>query len=646
MIRIASLTLVLAAAGATLAAPLPVEHFSDRSQIGSIVLSPNGRDLAVLGNFGKHGYGLYLIEVDSMKPRQLLRADPKNWVSSVRWLDDQWLTFNVSEEYGFWVGYGRLDKDVGHIKGGNWWVADDCSYLGTVSAPPRRDGTAWVMCGGRMGADVKMQNLKSGYLEMVARNPDRLGNFKLDHQGRVRAASKCEETPEAQVCTSYYRDAPDQPWTPIARWRTGEAGAISPAGFDYDDRRLFVYANPNGGTWGLYAWDTATRTLGAPLFHHPQFDVSGIELSRAERKVVGVHYDDGRARTHWIDAKRAALERDLAAEFPGEVVSVSFSDDGGRALVYVWSDRNPGEWHLYLADRAELRFLAKRRPWIDPAQMAKVEPISFLARDGLRIHGFLTLPPQRSTERMPLIVNPHGGPFGIRDFWGYDPETQFLASRGYAVLQVNFRGSGGYGMEFEKAGWGEWGLKMQDDVTDGVRWAIAQGYADAGRVCIYGASYGGYAALMGLIKTPELYRCGIDYVGVSNLVRLYEDGTQKWAGWDYYNRQRFGWMKRAVGGRWGDSQALSEISPVHQAARIQAPLLVVHGQRDYTVPVIHAYELRSALEEHDKRYEWYLDEWEGHGFRKPDNVRELYRRMEAFLGEHLAPAPAGQAAGR
>jgi dipeptidyl aminopeptidase/acylaminoacyl peptidase len=279
--------------------------------------------------------------------------------------------------------------------------------------------------------------------------------------------------------------------------------------------------------------------------------------------------------------------------------------------------------------------------------MASVKPISFRARDGLLVHGFLTLPPSRAAgERSPLVVNPHGGPFGIRDRWGFDPETQFLASRGYAVLQVNFRGSGGYGPEFEKAGWGEWGLKMQDDITDGLLWAVEQGYADRDRVCIYGASYGGYAALMGLIKTPELYRCGINYVGVSNLVRLYEDGTQKYAGFSWFNSQRQGWFKRAVGGRWGDAKALAATSPVHLADRIRAPLFIVHGQRDYTVPVIHAYELKSALDAADREYEWHLNEWEGHGFRKPDNVRDLYLRFEAFLGKHLTPvsAPAGGAA--
>jgi len=273
--------------------------------------------------------------------------------------------------------------------------------------------------------------------------------------------------------------------------------------------------------------------------------------------------------------------------------------------------------------------------------MARQEPILFKARDGLEIHGYLTRPMHAPAGKLPLVVAIHGGPFGFRDSWGFNPENQFLASRGYAVLQVNFRGSPGYGPAFERAGWGQWGLKMQDDITDGVSWAIEQGIADPRKVCIYGASYGGYAALMGLIKTPELYRCGIAYAAVADLVGLYRQGTQRYSNLAYYFyadqlNQRRAWFRRAIGGDLDESGPLSGRSPTHLAERIKAPLLIAHGGRDWTVPYRdHAYLLRNELEKRGRKIDWVFAEQGGHGFVAPPMVGELYRRMEDFLERNL-----------
>jgi dipeptidyl aminopeptidase/acylaminoacyl peptidase len=616
--------------------PLPVEHFSRRPQIGTMQLSPDGKRLLVLGDYRKSGYGIYMIDLATLKPQQVVQPTNDNWASAVGWIQDDWFWFSIANEYGFNRGWRVMQP------GRKFFEGVGCSGLSSVAAPPTRDGNIFVQCRGSMGLDVYRHNLKSEFKEMVARNPDRFSNWIVDHAGEVRVAMRFEEKPEGQRVELHMR-APGAPeWQKVYEYVYGEEG-YWPLGFDYDNRTLYLLSNVGRRTWAVYRYDAIERKLGELVYGRDDVDIGNIVMSRHDRKVVGVTFDDGTPQVHWIDASRAQIERDLRDEFPGQALWTNFSDDGAKALVFVYGDTSPGEYHLFDVAKGELLALGKRSPWIEPSQMAPVEPITFKARDGLVIHGYLTRPRAAPGVRLPLIVNPHGGPFGIRDYWGFDPETQFLASRGYAVLQVNFRGSGGYGPEFEKAGWGEWGLKMQDDITDGVLWAVEQGYADRDRVCIYGASYGGYAALMGLIATPELYRCGINYVGVSNLVRLYEQGYAKYGGTNWYAQQRRGWFKRAIGGRWGDAKALVATSPVQQAARIQAPLLVIHGLHDYVVPVIHAYELRSALEDGDKQYEWLLNEHEGHGFRKPENVRDLYLRMEAFLAKHMAPLAGAEA---
>lgn len=624
-------------------APLPVELFSARPQIGQMELSPDGMTLAVLGDFKGVGYGLYAIDLQTLKPRQLLLPIDGLWVASVRWLDDDWITYEVVNEFGFWRGRRKLDVRAGSIVGARNWADQGCAYLDSVRAPPRRDGTAWMVCFGQKGDKLKVQDLASGEMKKIEGGDGGMDDYWLDHRGVARAARRCEQRAEAEDCRSYYRDDVGQPWAEIARWNTGDAGAVSPAGFDFDDRRLYVFANPEGGPWGLYAWDSTTRTLGPALYQDENFDVEGIVMSRHDRKLVGVRFDDGRHRVHWVDAGRAALEREMAKEFPGQSVNLWFADDGKRALVYVHSDRNPGEWHLFYSETGVLRFLSKRNPKLDPALMAEERPVSYKARDGLTIHGYLTLPPGVPPIKLPLIVNPHGGPYGIRDRWGFEPEVQFLASRGYAVLQINFRGSSGYGAEFLKAGWGQWGLKMQDDVTDGVRWAIAEGYVDADRVCIFGGSYGGYVALMGLVTTPELYRCGVTYAGVSDLVELYRSamrvGATPWRGFRDYRV----WMKRVIGRRWGNTKELAEVSPLQQADRIRAPLFIAHGRNDYTVPYEHAQRLKSKLDELGRVPEWMMLPEEGHGFRKPENVRAFYLKLEDFFGKHLAPRPPPEA---
>jgi dipeptidyl aminopeptidase/acylaminoacyl peptidase len=263
-----------------------------------------------------------------------------------------------------------------------------------------------------------------------------------------------------------------------------------------------------------------------------------------------------------------------------------------------------------------------------------MDPIELRARDGMTLHGYLTLPAgAEGADEPPLVVYPHGGPYGARDVWGFDPAVQFLASRGYAVLQVNFRGSGGYGRAYEQSGYRRMGLQMQDDLTDAVEWVVGKGFADPGRVCIYGAGYGGYAALMGLIRTPKLYRCAIDYGGPVDLALLYR--TNVAAG-------RYGsddaarlWWSMTLGDPIEDAKRLRETSPVFLVDRIRAPLLVIHGQLDDRVSIEHYHRLTTALDEAGRTYETLVKERSGTGLHAQADQVELYSRVERFLEKQL-----------
>jgi dipeptidyl aminopeptidase/acylaminoacyl peptidase len=340
---------------------------------------------------------------------------------------------------------------------------------------------------------------------------------------------------------------------------------------------------------------------------------------------------------HYFDAKSAQLQKDLHEVFPGDSLRLqNFSADGKRALVLVTNDRSPGKYYLYDETKQSVEQITARAPWIDPKLMGEVKPITYKARDGLDIAGYLTTPPGKAPKKLPLIVYPHGGPYAVRDIDGFDPYAQFFASRGYAVLQMNFRGSGGYGTKFLEAGAREWGGKMQDDVTDAVKWAVSQGVADEGRVCIFGASYGGYAALMGAAMTPDIYRCVISYAGVTDLESMFQPRIMGRIGYRDRAPEEIVFLNRMIGDR-KDAEYLHERSPAWNAAKIRAPVFIAHGELDMVVPFSNAQAMKSALEREHKPVEFFSRTDEGHGFEQEANEIALFTQVETFLRKYNPP---------
>jgi dienelactone hydrolase len=332
----------------------------------------------------------------------------------------------------------------------------------------------------------------------------------------------------------------------------------------------------------------------------------------------------------YFDAQRpeAALHKALSAQFPGSYVHfINYSNDGTKVLFSVVSDRDPGVYYLFDRSANKAYHLFDVEPWIDPAKMAARRPIHFNASDGLEIHGYLTLPTTTGDAKPPLILLPHGGPHGVSDDWFFDRDAQFLASRGYAVLQVNYRGSDGRGPDFKKAGYRQWGGRVQQDLLDGVRWAAAQGSVDAGRICVYGGSFGAYSAMMVAIRAPGLFKCAVGYAGLYDLPLTYSEDDTIWS------KQTFNYLVKVIG---QDPAELANNSPDRLADKLTVPVLLVHGSEDWRTPPVQFKAMRDALTKAGRPPETLYVEGEGHGFYTEKNRQAFYEKLEAFLAKHLA----------
>lgn len=405
---------------------------------------------------------------------------------------------------------------------------------------------------------------------------------------------------------------------------------VHPLGLDYGARNGYLWSQRSSGPDVIERIDLATGERSV-VASDPDMDPSATVWSFDQSEIIGVRYGRGAGRIRYFDEghPHVALYRQLEQQFEGRYVSVtSATRDGRLVVVRVGGDREPGRFFLLDVATGDLARLMAHREWIDRDGLAAMEPVSFARRDGRMLDGYLTRPLEASPGGAPLVVLVHGGPLEVRDAWGFDPEVQMLAAQGLAVLQVNFRGSAGRGRDFIESGHGEWGRGMIDDIVDGTRWARTQPGISPSAACIWGASYGGYAAVQATVREPDLFRCAIGMAGPYDLPTLltWGDAGGSKAGRDY--------MLRILG---GDRERLAEDSPARHVDAIRAALLIVQGGRDRRVHPQHARILRKALDEAGKPYEWYLAYDETHGFHDAKREREYYSRVLAFLERHLGP---------
>jgi len=353
-----------------------------------------------------------------------------------------------------------------------------------------------------------------------------------------------------------------------------------------------------------------------------------MSYSKKRKVLTEINYTTWKPERKFLDKETENIYKKLEAKLPKYEVYITFNNKNEDAFtVRTMSDRTLGSYYLYEKNTDKLTKLADRNPWLNENDLAEVKPILYKSRDGLTIHGYLTLPKGKAPKNLPVVVNPHGGPWA-RDIWGFNSEVQFLANRGYAVLQMNFRGSTGYGRKFWEISFKQWGKTMQDDVSDGVKWLIAQGIADPKRIAIYGGSYGGYATLAGLAFSPDLYACGVDYVGVSNLFTFMKSIPPYW-------KPYLDMFYEMVGDTKKDSVLMASASPVYHVDKIKAPLFVAQGAKDPRVNIDESNQIVEALKKRGIDVPYMVKDNEGHGFANEENRFDFYEAMETFLAKHL-----------
>lgn len=640
-------SLVLVATSLSAAASeLPTRLFYDDARVTNMKISPDGEHVAFTFPEGSE-VKLAIMNLDSQQLTTVFGLGKNQHVFNFWWSSDTRVVMSVGEVTGFLDNMGRPSRlYAGNVDGSRREQLHDgqggfAQLLHPLPDDPDHILVAryhWADGGTPRAHRINTYRRTRNYVgdqpassDIIALIPDNSGEL------RVAVEAKRGDTFDDSELNLHVKH--NDNWRVLSLDSKRQPVTVRPAGFSADNSRAYFLSNHDvaeGDTLGLFRYDFSSRQIEL-LHRDDEVDISGI-ISGYDGEVLGVLTRSGPATYTFLeeaaDNDDAILLQRLALSFPGQDVSItSYTRDGKRALVFVRGDRNPGEFFLFDLETMQARFISAAMPDLPRDTLVPMEPIRVTARDGVELHGFLTRPAGQK-ENLPLIVEVHGGPFGVADTWGFRRDAQFFAQHGYATLQINFRGSGNRGDDFVRMGRREWGGKMQDDVTDATRWAIEQGIADPDRICIQGGSYGGYSTLMGVIREPELYQCGVAIVGVFDLPWFRRGDGNDWSRQrDRRSReQREQWFSVHVG---DDESFLRRNSPVHNVDQIQAELFIVHGGADVRVVVGHANRLREALDRIGKSYEWMLKEEEGHGFYSVDNRVELADQMLDFFNRHI-----------
>lgn len=613
----------------------PVEDFFTHPVYNGVVVSPTGKYFAIKSTEGVND-SIFVFDREKRKIVSKFAFLEYQRFSNIQWVSDERLIFTGRKFVGYLDQRGSPPSlYAANADGSNRRELIRWGQSGWVllSMLPGDEDHVLIgkLYGGEDGMFAHKLNVHNGRTFYLDDQPSKPGQLLADNTGNLRASFSYEENPDDEFGrgTFYlnYKPYESDEWKKFHIDAFDKGGSLRFVGFSQNNRYAYVSADFETETRALYQFDTATEEF-KQLYSNDIADISGVIYGN-DGEPVAVEAMPGKIDRHYITAGRTVeILQALTDAFGGEQVEItSTTADNKQAVVSVTSDTNPGKYYLFDLETLEAKFIASPYPTLDPADMASVKPITVTARDGMELHGYLTLPngyDKAEDGPLPTIVNVHGGPHGPRDTWGFSPENQFFANRGYAVLQINFRGSGGYGKAFEEAGYRKWGREMQDDVTDATLWAVEQGYAAEDRMCIYGGSYGGYASLMGVIREPDLYQCAVGYVGVYSLpvMKQWGDIPKSESGRKY--------LDHVLG---TDEDVLKANSPAHNVEKIKVPLYIVHGTEDVRVPMEQYEALTEALEAANISYQSMLKA-EGHGYQIEANRFELYRSLEKFFDQH------------
>ena len=647
--RLLSATLLLAAAPALLAKAPQIADFVRHASYSDVRISPGGEYLAMTVDRGEQDV-LVVLRTADLKLIKINQLPDEKSVGTFAWTSPERLMFNAVKKIGSlerpvgtgeWfavnadgsqprplIFYGARDatqrgKTVG-AEGFNLLDTleqDDEHVLMAVNYPRTKDG---------FGTEVVQMDTVSGRRKSITRAPRENCGIALDRTKQPRFAvcfDDEDETGTYDSWTELYKRSDDGSWTLLNRSQDSgkELGIVGTAG----DGRIYATQSDRKGTSAFGVLDPDSGAFES-LFHDPVSDPAAYITAVDGDTVIGVVTMAGAPKVTLIDEAHpdAQLYQSLSQSFPGQYITFSSATQDQRQIVFsVQSDRNPGELYLFDRDKGQARFLMQRRKWLDPERMASVKPFKFTARDGLTIHGYLTIPKGSDGKNLPMILNPHGGPMGPRDYWGFNTETQMFASRGYLVMQVNYRGSGGFGKGFMDMAYGNWATGIMNDLIDATRWAIAQGYADADRICIYGGSFGGYSALMAPAREPDLFKCTFGYVGnYSAALQLKLSDTGRSESGRRYQMRAYGKTK-------AEQDAMS---PVTHADKVKIPVYLAAGARDPRCPPENTEAMYEALTRAGNKPEgMIIQSGEMHGFYKEENNLRLYSEMLAFFDRHI-----------
>ncbi|MBB1507128.1 S9 family peptidase [Pseudoalteromonas sp. SG41-1] len=623
-----------------------VDDFSRSSEYSQVKISPNGSYLAVIMQpEGKKV--LVILDAKKFTIHHAINFESNAQVGAYHWVRDDRVV--VAKEY--LRGWQDHPEYYGELYGVN---ADGSKakylvgYLGEMQTGSRIKkatplyGTSYLLdplihdedkmlivtypwtSSSEPHTVVYEVDIFSGKRRKVTRSPSRMANFLTDHEGNVRVAVSSDD---------YIK-----PTIHIREKSGGDWQALNLAGLTYSDVELhafdssgdavYITASISGEAQGLYKLNLKTRAID--LIHKEEkVSPKQIWVDEASKELFAIETELGYPTYAFVDGQsdKSMRLKSLISALPGEQVQlVSSTEDGDTNIIYASNDRNPGQYYLFDAKSNNLRFLFASRSWIDAEQMAQTKPVSYTSRDGLTIYGYLTVPNNTIEKNLPLVVMPHGGPHGPRDWWGFDPDAQLLASRGLAVLKVNFRGSGGFGRNFEHAGHRKWGAEIQFDIIDGVKYLVEQGTVNKNNICIMGASFGGYSALQSAILEPDMFKCAIGVVGVYDLPLMFKEGDVA----ERDSGQRY--LQNVLG---TDEAQLKAFSPSYNIDKLKAPVLIVHGGEDQRAPIEQAESLIAALKKAKHPYIYELLEDEGHGFYKQEHRTRYYQKVLTFLDQHL-----------
>ena len=601
---------------------ISVEDFFKNSEKRTFRLSPNGEYIAYMAPY-KNRMNIHVKKFDSdsvIRITSVLDRDLAGyfWANNDRLVyvrdkggNENFHLFAVNKD-------GSNEKDLTPFDGVRAQIIDDLEdnenemIIGLNKRIPQV-------------YDPYRLNIATGNLKLLYKNPGNITNWGTDHNGKLRLAYTTEGVDQ----TILYRASEDKPFKKVIT--TNFKQTLSPQFFDFDNGHI-VYAISNLGRdkTAVIKYDLKEKKEIEEIFINDEVDVDGISYSTKRKVPTVINYTKAKLNRKFLDKETETIFNKLKNKLgdTNEYYITSSNKNEDKFLVYVGNDKTRGSYYFYDKKTDKIDHLADLSPWIKPEQMAAMKPISYTSRDGLTINGYLTLPVGREAKNLPVVINPHGGPWA-RDNWGFNPEVQLLANRGYAVLQMNFRGSTGYGKSFLQSSYKQWGQNMQNDITDGVKWLIDQGIADPKRVAIYGGSYGGYATLAGITNTPELYAAAVDYVGVSNLFTFMETIPPYW---EPYKKMLY----EMVGDpNTKDSIMMKANSPAFHTDKIKAALFVAQGANDPRVKKSESDQMVDALKKRGVSIQYMVKENEGHGFHNEENRFDFYKAMTKFLEENL-----------